>query len=56
MQDQDDPRLQSFSSTNSKMAIVIDKLTLKRNTIYDKAKLKVYLEHCRINKKKAEFD
>ena len=31
-------------------------MTLKRNTLYDRAKLKVYLEHCRVNKKKAEFD
>jgi hypothetical protein len=29
---------------------------LKRNTIYDRAKLKVYLEQCRLKKKKAEFD
>ncbi len=36
--------------------ISIDKLTLRRNTVYDKAKLRVYLEHCRIQKKKAEFD
>lgn len=36
--------------------IGIDKLTLKRNTIYDKAKLRVYLEQCRLSKKKAEFD
>ena len=46
----------SMSSTTSKLAIVIDNLTMKRNTLYDKAKLKVYLEQCRINKKKAEFD
>ena len=38
------------------VSIKIDKTTLKRNTVYDRAKLRVYLEQCRIHKKKAEFD
>ncbi|CDW85921.1 UNKNOWN [Stylonychia lemnae] len=47
----------AFTSSNcSFITIAIDKLTLKRGTIYDKAKLRVYLEQCRIQKKKAEFD
>ena len=38
------------------VSIKIDKTTLKRNTVYDRAKLRVYLEQCRIRKRKAEFD
>eukprot|EP00347_Sterkiella_histriomuscorum_P000412 403375966 len=36
--------------------ISIDRHTLKRQTIYDRAKLRVYLEQCRQMRKKAEFD
>ncbi len=46
----------NFSNNNNLITIAIDKLTLKRNTIYDRAKLRVYLEQCRQQKKKAEFD
>lgn len=46
----------NFSNNNNLITISIDKLTLKRNTLYDRAKLRVYLEHCRLQKKKAEFD
>lgn len=47
---------EDLTQTNSLITITIDATTLKRDTIYDKAKLKVYLEQCRKLRKKAEFD
>lgn len=47
---------QQSQKASNMITISIDKLTLKRNTLYDKAKLRVYLEQCRLLKKKAEFD
>lgn len=41
---------------NSLITLSIDQLTIKSNTIYDQAKLRLYLDHCRQLKKKAEFD
>jgi hypothetical protein len=43
-------------SLNPTVTIRIDRLTLRRGTVYDRAKLRVYLEACRVLKKKAEFD
>ena len=33
----------------------IDNYTLRSTAVYDKAKLRVYLRQCRLEKKKAEF-